>query len=83
MNGKVIKLNDYKFNFGQETIFLNVFAVFKSIKNGNKYIIYSYDNKKLYCGSAFVKNNEIIKLKINIIINNTAANFFMIFLFLK
>ena len=24
MNGKVIKLNDYKFNFGQETIFLNV-----------------------------------------------------------
>ena len=40
MNGKVIKLNDYKFNFGQETIFLNVFAVFKSIKNGNKYIIY-------------------------------------------
>ena len=48
MNGKVIKLNDYKFNFGQETIFLNVFAVFKSIKNGNKYIIYSYDNKKLY-----------------------------------
>ena len=60
MNGKVIKLNDYKFNFGQETIFLNVFAVFKSIKNGNKYIIYSYDNKKLYCGSAFVKNNEII-----------------------
>ena len=60
MNGKVIKLNDYKFNFGQETFFLNVFAVFKSIKNGNKYIIYSYDNKKLYCGSAFVKNNEII-----------------------
>lgn len=60
MNGKVIKLNDYKFNFGQETIFLNVFAVFKNIKNGNKYIIYSYDNKKLYCGSAFIKNNEII-----------------------
>ena len=60
MNGKVIKLNDYKFNFGQETIFLNVFAVFKNIKNGNKYIIYSYDNKKLYCGSTFVKNNEII-----------------------
>lgn len=60
MNGKVIKSNDYKFNFGQETIFLNVFAVFKSIKNGNKYIIYSYDNKKLYCGSAFIKNNEIV-----------------------
>lgn len=60
MFGKVIKLNDYKFNFGQETIFLNVFAVFKSIKSGNKYIIYSYDNKKLYCGSAFVKNNEIV-----------------------
>ena len=64
MNGKVIKLNDYKFNFGQETIFLNVFAVFKNIKNGNKYIIYSYDNKKLYCGSAFVKNNEIIGVPI-------------------
>lgn len=60
MNGKVIKLNDYKFNFGQETVFLNVFAVFKSIKSGNKYIIYSYDNKKLYCGSAFIKNNEIV-----------------------
>lgn len=60
MFGKVIKLNDYRFNFGQETIFLNVFAVFKSIKSGNKYIIYSYDNKKLYCGSAFVKSNEIV-----------------------
>lgn len=60
MNGKVIKLNDYKFNFGQETIFLNVFAVFKSIKSGNKYIIYSYDNRKLYCGSAFIKNSEIV-----------------------
>ena len=60
MNGKVIKLNDYKFNFGQETIFLNVFAVFKNIKNGNKYIIYSYDNKKLYSGSTFIKNNEIV-----------------------
>lgn len=41
-------------------LFFKCFAVFKSIKNGNKYIIYSYDNKKLYCGSAFVKNNEII-----------------------
>lgn len=60
MKGKVIKLNDYKFNFGQETVYLNVFAFFKSKKSGNKYIIYSYDNKKLYAGSAFPRNNEIV-----------------------
>ena len=60
MFGKVIRLNDFKFTFGQETVYLNVFAVFKNKKSGNKYIIYSYDNKKLYSGSAFIKNNEIV-----------------------
>lgn len=60
MSGKIIKLNDFKFTFGQETVYLNVYAVFKSKKSGNKYIIYSYDNSKLYSGSAFIKNNEIV-----------------------
>lgn len=60
MKGKVIKLNDYKFNFGQETVYLNVYALFKSKKSGNKYVIYSYDNKKLYGGSAFPRNNELV-----------------------
>lgn len=60
MFGKVIRLNDFNFTFGQETVYLNVFAVFKNKKSGNKYIIYSYDNKKLYSGSAFIKNNEIV-----------------------
>ena len=41
MFGKVIRLNDFKFTFGQETVYLNVFAVFKNKKSGNKYIIYS------------------------------------------
>ena len=39
MIGKRIKVNDYKFVYGQETIYVNVFAAFKNKKNGNKYII--------------------------------------------
>ena len=60
MCGKIIKLNDYEFKFGQETVYLNVYALFKSKKSGNKYVIYSYDNKKLYSGSAFLRNNEVV-----------------------
>ena len=57
MIGKRIRISDYKFTYGQETVYINVFGVFKNIKSGNKYIVYSYDNKKLYFGSFFVKDN--------------------------
>lgn len=60
MIGKKIKLNDYKFTYGKETVYVNVYAVFKDKKSGNRYIIYSYDNSKLYYGSAFIKDKEII-----------------------
>ena len=60
MIGKVIKVDDYKFIYGQDTIYINVYGAFKYKKNGNKYIIYSYDDKKLYYGSLFVKNNSIV-----------------------
>ena len=50
MIGKKIKVNDYKFTYGQETVVVNLYGAFKNIKNGNKYAIYSYDNNndKLY-----------------------------------
>ena len=60
MIGKKIKLNDYKFTYGQETIILNVFGAFKNIKSGNKYVIYSYDNKKIFYGSFFKRNKEAV-----------------------
>lgn len=60
MDGKRIKVNDFKFKYGQETIFINVYGAFKYKKNSNKYVVYSYDNSKLYYGSLFVRNNEIV-----------------------
>lgn len=60
MIGKQIRLNDYKFTYGKETIYLNVYGAFKNKKNGNKYVIYSYDNSRLYFGSLFIRNKEII-----------------------
>lgn len=57
MIGKRIRISDYKFTYGQETVYINVFGVFKNIKSGNKYIVYSYDNKRVYYGSFFVKDN--------------------------
>mgnify|MGYP003516494339 CR=1 FL=1 len=60
MIGKQIRLNDYKFTYGRETIYLNVYGAFKNKKNGNTYVIYSYDNSKLYFGSLFIRNKEII-----------------------
>lgn len=60
MNGKRIKINDFKFKYGQETIFINVFGAFKYKKNNNKYVVYSYDNNKLCYGSLFIRNSEIV-----------------------
>ena len=34
MDGKRIKVNDFKFKYGQETIFINVYGAFKYKKNG-------------------------------------------------
>lgn len=60
MIGKRIKVNDFKFKYGQETIFINVFGAFKYKKNNNKYVVYSYDNSKLYYGSLFIRDNELV-----------------------
>lgn len=60
MIGKKIKINDYKFTYGQETAFINIYGAFKNKKNGNKYVIYSYDNNKLYYGSLFIRNSEMV-----------------------
>ena len=75
MIGKVIRVNDYKFLYGQETVHLNVYAVFKDKKRGDKYIIYSYDNKKLYCGSAFIREQELIVMTSKDDINNIVSDF--------
>ena len=42
MIGKKIKINDYKFTYGKEVMYVNVYGAFKSGKSGNKYVIYSY-----------------------------------------
>lgn len=62
MIGKKLKVNDYKFTYGQETVVVNLHGVFKNIKNGNKYAIYSYDNNnsKLYYGTFYKRNNEAV-----------------------
>lgn len=58
MNGKIIKLNDYKLTYGEGNVYINVFGAFKY--KGSKYIVYSYDNTKLYWGSLFIRNNESV-----------------------
>lgn len=62
MIGKKLKVNDYKFTYGQETVVVNLYGVFKNIKNGNKYAIYSYDNNnsKLCYGTFYKRNNEAV-----------------------
>ncbi len=60
MIGKVLKVNDYKFVYGQDTTYINVYGAFKNKKSGNRYAVYSYDNKKLYYGSLFIKNDSLI-----------------------
>lgn len=61
MIGKKIRVNDYKFTYGEETAYINVYGVFKS-KIGNKYGIYSYEDKpnKLFYGTYFQRNNEAV-----------------------
>lgn len=60
MNGKRIKVNDFKFKYGQETVFINVFGAFRYKKNNNKYVVYSYDNSRLYYGSLFIRDKELV-----------------------
>lgn len=77
MIGKIIRVNDYKFTYGEETVYINVFGAIKDNKSGNRYIIYSYDNKKLYYGSFFIRDNIgtiMISKDTNIDIINTFIN---------
>lgn len=62
MIGKKIKVSDYKFKYGQETNYINIYSAFKNIKSGNKYAIYSYENNesKVFYGTFFQRNNEAV-----------------------
>ena len=61
MIGKKIRLNDYKFTYGQDTIYINLYGAFKYTKNGNKYAVYSYENSNVInYGTFFVRNNEAV-----------------------
>lgn len=65
MIGKVVKISDYNLTYGKEAMYVNIYGAFKYVKNGNKYVIYSYvDNikrgNKLHYGSLFVRNNELV-----------------------
>ena len=61
MIGKKVRVNDYKFTYGEETIYLDLYGVFKN-KIGNKYAIYSYSNKpnKLFYGTYFERSSEAV-----------------------
>jgi len=61
MIGKKVRVNDYKFTYGGETVYLDLYGVFKN-KSGNKYGIYSYSDKpnKLFYGTYFQRNNEAV-----------------------
>ncbi len=61
MIGKKVRVNDYKFTYGEEIVYLDLYGVFKN-KTGNKYAIYSYSNKsnKLFYGTYFQRNNEAV-----------------------
>ena len=61
MIGKKVRVNDYKFTYGEETVYINLYGVFKN-KVGNKYGIYSYSDKpnKLFYGTYFQRNNEAV-----------------------
>ena len=65
MFGKKVKLNDYKFTYGQETININIYSAFKNKKSGNKYVIYSYDNNetKLFYGVFYQRDKEAVIMK--------------------
>lgn len=79
MIGKVIRVNDYKFSYGQETVYLNVYAVFKNKRSSDKYIIYSYDNNKIYCGSVFIREQELIVMNSRDDINTIVSDFISLF----
>ena len=61
MIGKKVKVNDYKFTYGEETVYLDLYGAFKN-KIGNKYAIYSYSDKpnKLFYGTYFERNDEAV-----------------------
>ena len=57
MFGKKIRVNDYKFTYGSDIVYINVYAVFRVKKSNEKFIIYSYDDKKLFYGSLYINGN--------------------------
>lgn len=75
MIGKKLKVNDFKFKYGKEIIYVNVYAAFKSKKNSDKYVIYSYDNKKLYYGSLFIRDKELVIMLSNNINTDIVKNY--------
>lgn len=80
MIGKVIKVNDYNFVYGKETVYVSVYAAFRSKKNGNKYVVYSYDNKKIYCGTLFIRNKELIVMNSKDNVNEIIRDFLDLFM---
>lgn len=61
MKGKRLRVNEYKLTYGQETVHINIYGAFKNNKNGNKYAIYSYENKKeLHYGTFFYRGKEAV-----------------------
>ena len=84
MIGRRILINDYKFAYEKAAGYLNVYAAFMLSKK-QCYIIYSYDNKKIYYGNLYVKNrigtimitqeaDDIIKEFIDNLVNNKVNN---------
>lgn len=61
MNGKRLRLNDFKITYGVETVYINMYGAFKNKKSGNKYAVYSYEKKdKLHYGTFYQREKEAV-----------------------
>lgn len=65
MNGKELKVAEYNLSFGSSARMVNVFGVFRYIKNNGLYVIYgdiSPTQPIVYYGTSHVKENTILSM---------------------
>lgn len=76
MYGKLLKINDFNFTYGQEEKKIFVFLCFKDTKYNTQYVIFA-DNladNKLYYGSAYVRNNILVIMEVENDISDKIRN---------
>jgi hypothetical protein len=67
MYGKVMKVSEYELKFGAKEQNINVFICFKSLSDGNNYVIYSKIGEeatgKIYYGLLHIDKNKIVSMQ--------------------